>query len=611
MRLRTRTALTLLPVLLPLLALGLWEYRSQGRQLEQQLQRTVTLAVETAALQVNAFLRVKHQEFELLAGNLMQCSDAYALQENSARASMALQRASGFSALLIADGEGRVQHTLFSARSGSGQRPLTPLGSGQAPSASALTELQQRYANWRVQRTALREHLAALQAQAAELNSQGAQHSGPYRALQQQINTAAAQISLPPVLVSLGGRALAQQMGLPFSGDTLLLSLLLERCDQHGSELVTALLDWTQIEDVLQRVHNSLGQRGYEKVDVAIRNRQSGELLTSTRFLPLQAGRVAPDLAGALAAAPIIDHHVLQLMSDRALLGGDFWTDPDYDAALRDHSSLGLLAYISAEELESRLNKVLQRLLLLSLTALVLLVGLILLLVRNIVRPVKELERCMEAVSHGESGHRLSLKRKDELGHLAQAFNEMSARLKEKEEALYQLASTDPLTGLLNRRAFADSARRELERAGRMHYPLALLMFDLDHFKQVNDNHGHSVGDLVLCQFADSLRHILRGMDLIGRIGGEEFVVLLAASDMAAAVETAERIRQPISQQPFGPPDGPQLSITVSGGLCRWYPDQSLDEALRQVDLALYSAKADGRNRIVAGAERPDDSPGE
>ncbi len=166
-------------------------------------------------------------------------------------------------------------------------------------------------------------------------------------------------------------------------------------------------------------------------------------------------------------------------------------------------------------------------------------------------------------------------------------------------EAHY-LATTDVLTGLNNRRNFFELARNELGRAQRYERSLSLLMIDLDHFKQVNDQYGHTVGDQVLQAVAQRCKDIIRQQDVIGRYGGEEFAVILPETDSQAAYLTANRIRAHIADTPFRATNGDAISLTVSIGIASLDQDiQDLTLFLNTADTALYKAKGSGKNCIV------------
>lgn len=166
---------------------------------------------------------------------------------------------------------------------------------------------------------------------------------------------------------------------------------------------------------------------------------------------------------------------------------------------------------------------------------------------------------------------------------------------------LEAIANTDFLTGVLSRKAFEDEAARELARAARGGGPPVLLIVDIDHFKLVNDTFGHATGDAVLAGFARLAAASLRATDRIGRIGGEEFVVLLPGSSLDEAGHAAERIRAQAEASRVGHAGGQAgvVRYTVSGGYAAWQPGETLAQLTARADTALYMAKLSGRNRML------------
>ena len=164
---------------------------------------------------------------------------------------------------------------------------------------------------------------------------------------------------------------------------------------------------------------------------------------------------------------------------------------------------------------------------------------------------------------------------------------------------LFELATLDPLTQALNRRSFEKFAHREFARFQRESNRLTVLMLDIDHFKSVNDTHGHAVGDQVIAKLVAVITKCLRVEDLIGRLGGEEFAVVLVETNGAQAEAVANRIRNEIKQVEFPGSTGP-FSITISIGLSEPVPyDKDIACALNRADEALYVAKQTGRDRVV------------
>ncbi|MEQ9092546.1 MAG: diguanylate cyclase [Miltoncostaeaceae bacterium] len=161
---------------------------------------------------------------------------------------------------------------------------------------------------------------------------------------------------------------------------------------------------------------------------------------------------------------------------------------------------------------------------------------------------------------------------------------------------LSRQAITDPLTGLTNRRGFSERLDDEVRRSQLVRSPLALVMLDVDHFKAVNDLHGHAVGDAVLRELSDRLDGLRREGDLAARIGGEEFALILPATDGAGARAIAERLRGAMAGEPF-PVAGP---CTVSLGVAACGRGDDADSLMSRADSALYRAKESGRDRVVS-----------
>lgn len=175
---------------------------------------------------------------------------------------------------------------------------------------------------------------------------------------------------------------------------------------------------------------------------------------------------------------------------------------------------------------------------------------------------------------------------------------QMEDELKRAIEVAEQLARTDELTGLNNRRSFFELGVKAFHQAKRFTSDLSLLMFDLDYFKKINDRYGHAAGDKVLEDLGRLLKQTSRDIDVVGRLGGEEFAVVLPETDLAGALELAERLRQNISNMTVRYGDS-LITFTVSIGISTLHAEHcSLDELLLQADKALYAAKRKGRNCI-------------
>jgi diguanylate cyclase (GGDEF)-like protein len=171
--------------------------------------------------------------------------------------------------------------------------------------------------------------------------------------------------------------------------------------------------------------------------------------------------------------------------------------------------------------------------------------------------------------------------------------------IRSKQSEFKRQASTDPLTQLYNRRHFVSEGEYLVEQAKAAGEPLSVIALDIDHFKTVNDTHGHHVGDLVLMDMAGIFKQYSRDRDLVARFGGEEFVILLPGADHAEAQNCAERIRRGVERHAVDAGDGLEVRITVSMGVSEVNTAvESVESAVNRADKALYQAKALGRNRV-------------
>ena len=189
-----------------------------------------------------------------------------------------------------------------------------------------------------------------------------------------------------------------------------------------------------------------------------------------------------------------------------------------------------------------------------------------------------------------------------------QALQELELRkqvestLRQSQKHLKELASTDDLTGVANRRQIMSSLKAELDRGKRTNAPVSLIAFDADYFKRINDTYGHDVGDLALCCLAKTLRQQVREVDVVGRLGGEEFAVVLPETPLQDALLVAERIRKAVEHSPLVHGEH-TIALTVSAGVASLASQDAPDgpqRLMKLADDALYQAKRTGRNRVAS-----------
>jgi diguanylate cyclase (GGDEF)-like protein len=219
---------------------------------------------------------------------------------------------------------------------------------------------------------------------------------------------------------------------------------------------------------------------------------------------------------------------------------------------------------------------------------------------RVLIRPVVSLSRSTNLFASGDLKQKAPIYAEDELGHLARDINKMATSLDHLYSQLATLAKTDQLTGLMNRHGFEEIQAREISSAKRYGHALSLAIFDIDHFKKVNDTYGHDVGDEVIRAIADCCRRVFRDCDYSFRYGGEEFIVLIPQTDVKASMEAVERLRKEVEAMVVKASGGRTIKVTISIGLAAYHKDDETGKRLlKEADEALYNAKGAGRNRSM------------
>ncbi|MGA1862350.1 diguanylate cyclase [Deferribacter thermophilus] len=174
----------------------------------------------------------------------------------------------------------------------------------------------------------------------------------------------------------------------------------------------------------------------------------------------------------------------------------------------------------------------------------------------------------------------------------------LERRLKESYQKLYEMATHDALTGILNRGAIEKKLKREVERGKRIGHEVGVILIDIDNFKRINDEYGHQIGDIVLQDVAEVLETNCRRYDYVGRYGGEEFLIVLPGLNSYSTSKVAERIRKEVENRSFHAVNI-DLKVTISLGVCSTKEAQDIKDLIKKADEALYKAKREGKNRTV------------
>jgi diguanylate cyclase (GGDEF)-like protein len=234
---------------------------------------------------------------------------------------------------------------------------------------------------------------------------------------------------------------------------------------------------------------------------------------------------------------------------------------------------------------------------------------------RSFSRSISKITNAAEKIGTGEPNKRIELKGPTVIKELTKAFNSMAARLEENlaqqtrlQQNLKELAITDDLTGVYNRRELLRLLYQEFRRAKRFQRPLSIIIFDIDHFKRVNDQYGHLLGDQVLAWSTNLIVSNTRTTNFIARYGGDEFVILLPETNSQNAYYAAERLRKKVSETAFNTLDKNEeplkITITISLGIAELTEETgSTQDFFAQADQALYKSKHSGRNQTQIAAQ--------
>ncbi|EJE8667937.1 GGDEF domain-containing protein [Vibrio vulnificus] len=591
-RLSFKMFLILSPLALFLAIFGYVYYQAKVNIMVEHIRRSSQLAVAQGAKEISHYIDRRFAEFDLLSGHLAQCNASTSMRE---KMEDALSFTSGFSMLLVTDTQGDIVDSVFSANKSNRYILRQEINGQHAYDAFTQKQLAYSYQQWGIDSPVNQAKEELLYQQLQKLKLRGEENSITSRELRNQLNTLRAIKSLPRPVVTLMPAEYVANLGLIFDSETYYLSRPLLDCDGQLVGYYSAVLDRTLIEDHLFEIKSSLTNEEINQVDVSILTKLKRNLLVPTKYLSPEgikqygpnntsAPWIRPDLGGMLINQDI---NISPSWSHR-------FTRASGLNVAQHELGLCLLAFINMDELNAEKNAILREVVIYVGASLLIFLLLTLYLAHYISIPIENLRKQARALAKGKPIKSELVERKDEIGELFNAFNHMAEAIKGKEQQLILLAQQDSLTGVLNRRALIEAANVQR----RINDRIGVCMMDLDHFKTINDEYGHAAGDKVLKAFCQLVSQEIRQQDLFGRVGGEEFCLVLPDANLAQTLLIAERIRLSAEMLLGKVLDlGDDLVVTVSIGATLWQCSQ-FDVALNIADQALYQAKNEGRNQV-------------
>jgi diguanylate cyclase (GGDEF)-like protein len=416
-------------------------------------------------------------------------------------------------------------------------------------------------------------------------------------ALSALVNHGARIGASPALLLAVDGSLLTSTAGDSEGAQTVALQPLLARARQQGDAAGLAVLDGRPHNVALVPV---LAPRligwvamGRPLDAETARNYRALTGLDAAFVSPQQAGwKVHGSSLGDEASGALTERGKEASGADPVALGGRNYYLRRLEADNGGESPVSVLLLADIDAALLPYQRVKRQILLLATLAAAVAMLVAAFVGRGVTRPVSRLARAARRVGQGDYAEPLEVEGNDELTDLATAFNRMQENISEREARIRHQASHDSLTGLPNRNHALAALQSALERAHAESRTCAVLMLDLDHFKEINDTLGHDFGDRVLCVVSDRLRNTVRGGDLLARLGGDEFIVLLEGADERAAVERAWHLVHALDDPLRLGDDQAQVSVNVSIGVAV-YPEHAgkADALLRRADIAMYEAK--------------------
>ncbi|MEZ8099408.1 sensor domain-containing diguanylate cyclase [Vibrio bivalvicida] len=595
-RLSYKIFLLFVPLITCIFLFGHGYYVARKNLMLEHINQTSRLATAQVAVDIGYFVERRLGEFDEISDLLQQCH-RLELTTSPLSIANALSYSTGFSAAIVSDINGHVTQFTLSANPSNRYVLRKNLKGDTLLNNHTLSLLSKSFTQWQTSSPIRERRIKRLVKQLSELNSRGEENSFTSRDLTRELIKLRRVKNLPTTVVTLIDAPIISKLGLIYDSSTYFFSRPLVDCQHRLTGYYTMIVDRTILEDHLFAVKQSFLEQGLHAVDIALVRNKDAHIITGYRYLNQDLLHSHKLNTGAL---PVMRDDLRGMLTNQAVLvNPTLASSLLLDKDVRDNANetgISVVLFVDQDEINRVTQTIRQEVTLYIVTAISLFLILFWFVSRYVAMPIIGLRKQVRLLASGGYPKLERTQRKDEIGELLNAFEKMTQTIRHKEQQLTKLAQYDPLTGIYNRRALIEAVE-DIEILP--HHTTVILMLDLDHFKRVNDKYGHAVGDTVLRYVASLIKQEIRKSDIFGRMGGEEFIVILPEAQLDKGLQIAERVRKTIEIfLKDSLPDAPSSPLTVSIGVSAWQGG-SFSKALAKADRCLYRAKEQGRNRVV------------
>lgn len=596
-RLSHKIFLLFLPLIACIFLFGHGYFVAREHLMLAHINQASRLATTQVATDIGYFAERRLGEFDSISAQLQQCYQLE-LSTSAIAVANALSYSAGFSALFVSDLDGAVSQFSLSANPSNRYVLRQNLTGLHLLDQQSKSQLLQSVEKWQTERPLREQRFRELKLQLSQLNKRGEVNSLTSRNLTRELIKLNKFKHLPEPVVTLVDTETIAKLGLIYDGSSYFFSRPLLDCQYQLAGFYTVVLDRTILEDKLFNAKQSFLEQDLHAVDVVLVRNNDRQLITGHNYL---AADLLQQFGLNSTTTPEMRPQLGGILTNQKVIINPAQTAFDQASQNRqqqsENSGVSVALFVAQAEL-TRLNQAIKQEVQLYISiAIVVFVGLFLIVSRYVAKPIVELRKQVRLLANGGYPKMTQTSRRDEIGELFNAFEKMTQTIRHKEQQLTKLAQYDPLTGIFNRRAVMDAVAG-IETLS--HHTTIVFMLDLDHFKAVNDQYGHAVGDNVLRSVTALIKRDIRHSDIFGRMGGEEFTVVLPETNLKTGLQIAERIRQSIESMLADslPESAPNQPITISVGVSVWHGG-SFSKALANADKCLYRAKHQGRNQVV------------